>query len=130
MTHELAHAYTHVGLDSNRSRWEDDFWSCNRAILEGPAQYYTHMTATALKEERGYDRVWTAYDQLTQLQKANGARIYVNHLDWVNTISPEALRQALLDLRRGHIEHNFAKFTEALRMLALRYSQQSKHAVF
>src|SRR5208283_4783011 len=65
MAHELAHAYTHVGLDSNRNRWEKGFWGCNRGITEGLAQYYTHMTALALKEERGYERVWVAYDQLT-----------------------------------------------------------------
>jgi hypothetical protein len=28
MAHELAHAYTHLGLDSNRNRWEDGFWEC------------------------------------------------------------------------------------------------------
>src|SRR5208283_1566842 len=39
MAHELAHAYTHVGLDSNRNRWEDGFWGCDPGIVEGLAQY-------------------------------------------------------------------------------------------
>jgi hypothetical protein len=128
MAHELAHAYTHLGLDSNSNRWEDGFWECNRGILEGLAQYYTHMTATALKEERGYDRVWDAYDQLTQLQKTNGTKIYVNHLDWVKTISPEVMRQGLLDLRRGHIPPHFGNFEDFLKMSADRYPLNSKPA--
>jgi hypothetical protein len=112
MAHELAHAYTHLGLDSNKNRWEDGFWGCDPGITEGLAQYYTHLTAAALKKERGYDRVWTAYEQFTNLQKANGAKVYVNHLTWMETISPEAIRQALLDLRGGLIASNFQEFRE------------------
>ncbi|MGO9862345.1 MAG: hypothetical protein ACLPLR_01935 [Terriglobales bacterium] len=121
MTHELAHAYTHLGLDSSKNRWEDGFWGCDPGIVEGLAQYYTHLTAAALKKERGYDRVWTAYEQFTNLQKANGAEVYVNHLSWMETISPEAIRQALLDLRGGLIASNFQEFHDAIRHLAKRY---------
>jgi len=128
MTHELAHAYTHLGLDSNRHRWEEGFWGCNPGVTEGLAQYYTHMTAFALKEERGFDRVWTAYERLTSLQKVNGATIYVNHLDWVKTISPEVIRQSLLDLRRGHIQPYFEDFVDFIKMSADRYPLNSKPA--
>lgn len=126
IAHELAHAYTHVGLDSSRNRWEDGFWNCNPGITEGIAQYYTHMTAAALKEERGYDRIWTAYDQLTKLQEANGADIYVNHWVWIDKISPEAMRQALIDLRMGHIERTFEAFCKGLGHLARRYPMKEK----
>lgn len=128
MAHELAHAYTHVGLDSNRNRWEDGFWGCNPGITEGLAQYYTHLTAAALKEERGYDRIWTAYDELTKLQKANGAKVYVNHLLWMEKISPEAMRQGLLDLRRGYIDRKFETFCEALNFFAKRYPMKATRA--
>jgi hypothetical protein len=126
MAHELAHAYTHLGLDSNGSRWEDNFWNCDRGILEGLAQYYTHMTAEAMKDERGYDKVWIAYDQMTKLQQKNEARLYVNHLEWVKNISPEAMRFGLLDLRRGLIDKNLGEFTEVLRLLAERYARKPK----
>jgi len=126
IAHELAHAYTHLGLDSNGSRWEDNFWNCDRGILEGLAQYYTHMTAQAMKEERGYDKVWTAYDRMTQLQRENKATLYVNHLAWVNDISPEAMRFALLDLRRGHIDGDFEYFSKILKSLAERYAQRPR----
>jgi hypothetical protein len=126
MAHELAHAYTHLGLDSNGSRWEDNFWYCDRGILEGLAQYYTHMMARAMKEERGYDKVWTAYDQMTQLQQKNEAKLYVNHLEWVKNISPEAMRFALLDIRRGLIARDFKEFSMALKRLAERYAQRPK----
>jgi hypothetical protein len=128
IAHELAHAYTHLGLDSNGNRWEEGFWGCDRELLEGLAQFYTHMTVVALKNERGYDRVWTAYDQLTALQKANGANLYVNHLNWVDTISPETMRQVLLDLRRGHIERDFNAFCAALKYFADRYPLKAKRA--
>ncbi|MGA3317561.1 MAG: hypothetical protein ABSC64_14110 [Candidatus Korobacteraceae bacterium] len=128
ITHELAHAYTHVGLDSNSNRWEEGFWGCDGGILEGLAQFYTHMTVLALKDERGYERVWTAYDQLTRLQGVNGADLYVNHLNWVDTISPETMRQVLLDLRRGHIERDFDAFCAAMKHFADRYPLKRKRA--
>lgn len=121
MSHELAHAYTHVGLDSNRNRWEEGFWNCDRGIVEGLAQYYTHMAAAALKDERGYDKIWIAYDALTKLQGKNKATNYVNHIQWMDKVSPEAMRQALLDLRLGHMEREFGAFGEALKYLAQRY---------
>ena len=88
--------YTHLGLDLNRNKDGNKvLGGAIEAITEGLAQYYTHMTAAALKEERGFERVWTAYEKLTNLQKANGATMYVNHLDWVKTISPEVMRQGI-----------------------------------
>jgi hypothetical protein len=71
MAHELAHAYTHLGLDSNGSRWEKGFWGCDGGILEGLAQYYTHMTAQAMRDERGHEKIWIAYEQLTSLQQVS-----------------------------------------------------------
>ncbi len=127
MAHELAHAYTHVGLDSNSNRWEDG--ECDKGIVEGLAQFYTHKTAEALRDERGHDRVWIAHARLTDLQKANGATAYVNHLDWVKTISPEAMRQGLLDLRRGHIKREFEPFCEALNYLARRYPMKGERSL-
>jgi hypothetical protein len=128
MAHELAHAYTHVGLDSNSNRWEDGFWDCDKAIVEGLAQFYTHKTAEALRDERGHDRVWIAYSRITELQEINGAKVYVNHLDWVDRISPEAMRLGLLDLRRGHIKGEFGPFCETLNHLAHRYPVKGKRS--
>lgn len=128
MAHELAHAYTHVGLDSNSNRWEEGFWECDRGIVEGLAQFYTHKTAEALRDERGHERVWIAYARLTELQKANGAKAYINHLDWVKTISPEAMRQGLLDLRRGHIKREMGPFCDELTYLARRYPLKGKRS--
>jgi len=129
MAHELAHAYTHLGLDSDGSRWEDGFWGCDPGIVEGLAQYYTHMTARAMRDERGHEKVWSAYDQLTKLQKNNGAKVYVNHLDWVENISPEAMRFGLLELRRGLVEKKLAPFTDMLSGLAERYARKPKRLV-
>lgn len=121
MAHELAHAYTHLGLDSNLRRWEEGFWGCQPAILEGLAQYYTHKTVETLKNEKGYFEIWHAYEELTSLQEQNRATIYINHLKWVRQVSPEAMRQGLLDMRRGYVERDFGKFSEALEKLAKRY---------
>jgi hypothetical protein len=129
MAHELAHAYTHLGLDSDGSRWEDGFWGCDPGIVEGLAQYYTHMTARAMRDERGHEKVWSAYDQLTKLQKNNGAKVYVNHLEWVEKISPEAMRFGLLELRRGLVEKKLAPFTDMLSGLAERYERKPKKSL-
>lgn len=96
--------------------------------VEGLAQYYTHLTAEALKEERGYERIWSAYDELTKLQKKNGATVYVNHQLWMDKISPEATRQCLLDLRRGYIQKTFESFCKALELFADRYPMKSRRA--
>jgi hypothetical protein len=71
MAHELAHAYTHVGLDSNSNRWEDGFWECDRGIVEGLAQFYTHKTAEALTYKRQTARrrtstTWTGLRRFRQ----------------------------------------------------------------
>jgi hypothetical protein len=42
LTHELAHAYTHVGRDIDGNQWHtDDMVKCELGIVEGLAQYYT-----------------------------------------------------------------------------------------
>ena len=57
LAHEMAHAYTHLGMDLDGVWWEDGFWQCDIAVVEGLAQYYTHKTletphAAAGKPER------------------------------------------------------------------------------
>lgn len=48
LAHELAHAYTHAGLDIDGVRWEaSDFRRSELAIVEGLAQYYAERAWTS-----------------------------------------------------------------------------------
>lgn len=114
LAHELAHAFVHVGLDSDRKRWEDGFWECDHAIHEAIAQYYTHRTVQAFRDEHQYDAPWVAYKALLEIQKQNRATLYVNHLAWVDTFSLEVIRDAILALRRARIDPKFAVLTSEM----------------
>jgi hypothetical protein len=107
LTHELAHAFTHLGLDSDLRRWEDGFWECDHAIQEAIAQYYTHRAMLAFRDEHQYDEPWLAYEALLKVQIQNKATWYVNHLEWVDTYSLEVIRDAILALRRARIPRQF-----------------------
>jgi hypothetical protein len=51
-THELAHAYSHLGRDIDGSRWETEaFARAELNIAEGIAQFYTEMICHKLPGE-------------------------------------------------------------------------------
>ncbi len=51
LTHELAHAYTHLGLDIDGKNWETDaFSSTETSLIEGLAQFYTQQVGIRLRE--------------------------------------------------------------------------------
>lgn len=50
-THELSHAYSHIGLDIDGGAWDtEDFARCDIHIVEGIAQQYTEFICKRLEE--------------------------------------------------------------------------------
>lgn len=96
LTHELAHAYTHIGFDADGRVW-NDFFHSDRRVVEGQAQYYTHLALEQSAIGTDSPAIQTAYRVLTEHQPET----YQRHLHWVQQWTPEAVRAAMLEVRNG-----------------------------
>lgn len=95
LTHELAHAYSQLGADIDGRRWlSSDFHRTHVHIVEGLAQFYTHRVLSRLSNR--LPGAWDAYQKLLAYQP----KAHHTHLEWVKYCSPEAVRLAMLELRR------------------------------
>lgn len=96
MVHELAHGYTQLGADIDGRRWPArDFLGAEPALVEGLAQYYTQRTLGRLRRDcPGALRVF-----LAMLPRQPSS--YRVHARWISDYSPEAVRQSMLEVRRG-----------------------------
>jgi len=95
LTHELAHAYTQLGADIEGKRWPAaEFAGAERELTEGLAQYYTERVL--VRAERRWPGALRAYRGLLPHQPA----AYRTHERWNTSFSPEAVRRAMLEVRR------------------------------
>jgi hypothetical protein len=95
LTHELAHAYTQLGADIEGYRWAAPaFANAETALKEGLAQYYTDRVLNRL--ERRYAGALNVYQTMLPGQPEP----YRAHKAWVKDFSPEAVRRAMLEVRR------------------------------
>ena len=108
MAHELAHAYTQLGADIDGRRWPSHhFGNAETALKEGLAQFYT---LRALQRLQG--RFPGAIDAFETLL-AKQPEPYHAHEPWIEHFSPEAIRQAMLEVRRWR-EGTLEQFTDRL----------------
>ena len=108
LAHELAHAYTHLGVDINGARWSDaDFARLDTPVAEGLAQYYTHRVMTRLGE-----RIPGGVEVFKKLLSKQPLA-YHAHEPWLTAGSGEAVRQALIECRSNQV-YDHAKFTRHL----------------
>ena len=99
LAHELAHAYTHLGADIDGHRWDTEvFQRCETPLLEGLAQYYTWAVCQALEATLPGTR--QAYERLLEKQPP----AYHTHRSWIEGLSPEIVRLAMLEARRSEID--------------------------
>lgn len=101
LTHELAHAFTHLGFDIDGNRWTGHaLHKSPRDLVEGLAQYYTARVVARLGP-RVPDGM-LAYERLLALQPSP----YHAHLRWIEEATPEAVRSALVvTRRRGAVQY-------------------------
>ena len=99
LTHELAHAYSHLGADTDGNRWSDKaFCDSDVFIKEGIAQYYTDRIMHWL-EQRNVGRPFYAFTELLKIQGSP----YQIHQEWSREFSPEGVRAAIIECRNSQI---------------------------
>ena len=108
LTHEMAHAYTQLGADIDGRRWPAPvFAKAETSLREGLAQYYTARVLQRL--ERRYGGALKVYEALLSVQP----EAYQSHIPWVKNFSNEAVRLAMLEVRRWK-EGKLADFNRRL----------------
>ena len=97
LTHELAHAYTHLGADTDGNRWDSRHFGISEPeIVEGLAQYYTRKVLQRL--ENKVPGVTEAFDTLADGQPEP----YSRFRDWLDFDS-EDVRRAMIETRRHNL---------------------------
>lgn len=90
LTHELAHAYTHLGEDTDGEAWSfNGFWASETSLIEGLAQYYTHLVCSRTDER--FMEANRAFQALLPCQPD----AYKSHVPWVDGFKPENVREAM-----------------------------------
>lgn len=108
MAHELAHAYTQLGADIEGRRWPSHhFGKAETELKEGLAQFYTMRALQRLQGR--FPGAIDAFETLLAKQPDP----YHAHEPWVDHFSPEAVRQAMLEVRRWR-EGTLEQFTDRL----------------
>lgn len=114
LTHELAHAYTHLGEDTDGEAWSfNGFWASETSLVEGLAQYYTHLVCSRTDER--FMEANRAFQALLPCQPD----AYKSHVPWVDGFKPENVREAMRRTRtigRGQL----AEFNRQLDELSRR----------
>lgn len=96
LAHELAHAYTHLGLDIDGRSWNiDDFAHCDLRIVEGLAQFYALEICKKISPE--YPAALAAFEKLRQEQPS----AYSAYENWIKGMqaSGELVRYCLIRTR-------------------------------
>jgi hypothetical protein len=109
-THELAHAYSHLGRDIDGSRWETEaFARTDLDIAEGIAQFYTQVVCQRLKDR--FPAAEIAYKALLEYQSGP----YLVHETWANpklernnrndvSRAGEVIRSSMIEARKTSIK--------------------------
>ena len=96
LTHELAHAYTHLGFDTDGDSWDtDSFARASEFVVEGLAQFYTErILEDLISSDPG---PYKAFEKLVERQSPP----YTEYRNWVNGHSRvhEVVRLSMLEAR-------------------------------
>jgi len=109
--HELAHAYTHSGMDVGGGYWSNDqFLAADMAVTEGLAQYYAYLFL--VKQEPRRPEALEIFNRLLEYQPPD----YHTHEKWLEgdqAAQGESIRLALLQARletSGCKEQHFSDY--------------------
>lgn len=98
VAHELAHAYTHAGVDKDGESWDTDgFYDTALSVKEGLAQHYTEAVVSRLAAR--FPDAPGAFSSLLARQPPP----YTKYKEWLKPDEKpaEIMRAALLDARRA-----------------------------
>jgi len=120
LAHELAHAYSHLGADTDGNRWPDDaFCQSSVFIKEGIAQYYTEKTVLWFSQ-RHIGAPHYAYSEFLKLQ----GEPYHIHEHWSKEFSPETVRAAIIECRNSQVTET-SSFVQLMEMAKHRLVRRS-----
>lgn len=109
LAHELAHAYTHMGLDIDDRKWEiQSFGASEKTVIEGLAQHYTMLATKRMAGQAPH--ALQAYLTLLTCQPA----AYKVQIPWERNFSAEQMRSALIGTRRSDQGVSLSTFEDAL----------------
>lgn len=98
LAHELAHAYTHLGLDIDKAQWStESFANTSTMIVEGLAQFYTECICK--KYQYQYPGLLPAFNKLLEYQPVQ----YRHFKKWTNIHASEVVRFSLIATRSNNI---------------------------
>ena len=98
LAHELGHAYTQVGADIQGRRWlASAFRNADVELKEGLAQYLCERVLQLV--EHHYPDAQAAFERLLEKQSFP----YQAHRRWAGSNAPEAIRAAMLEVRRNRL---------------------------
>ncbi len=121
LTHELAHAYSHLGADTDGNRWADHAFCVSEVFIkEGIAQYYTDKVVGWF-QQRNLAAPSSAYTALLRIQSPP----YNIHKEWLEQFSPEIVRAALVECRNNHVTKT-EEFIELMNMAKHRLGRRSR----
>jgi hypothetical protein len=112
LCHELVHAYTHRGVDTDGQSWSTHhFTRADVYVKEGLAQYYTDRIMHTLR-----GRVPDGFDTFSRKTSKQSApyRAYQNWLGEGKQPSPEAVRVAMLEFRNNRDAFQHERFVTLL----------------
>ena len=91
LAHELAHAYTHLGMDIDGHDWNtSDFASADLELVEGLAQYYTEIICDHVAEQ--LPEAKACFENMLAGQSA----CYTAYRNWNQCASGEHMRAFLI----------------------------------
>lgn len=96
LTHELAHAFTHTGSDTDGRVWQtESFAAAPSEVIEGLAQFYTEAVCSKIAENNTEPQV--AFQRLLLVQ----SEVYTSFPKWTHgRRNPhETIRSALVEAR-------------------------------
>ena len=100
LAHELAHAYTHIGFDTDGNQWDsEDMLATDIHVVEGLAQFYTKVFCD--RQHVRDPELLDAFNELLEIQRGNGLTWYTCFEEWAKKHGHrnEIVRVAMIETR-------------------------------
>lgn len=124
LAHELAHAFTHIGYDTDRQQWDTRAFSkTDPRIAEGLAQFYTEIVCQEFDKKNFGAGCSEAFIKLLRQQQSP----YTCFRNWVGnaTKRQEIIRSCLIQCRTDQLT-DYHDFEASLQEAAQRIDRKTK----